>query len=125
MVTKYFGSWSAYDEVQPSWLDYGEYRKPIEDFPSDDEILFASYGGASYEGDAVVIYERNGRLYEVHGGHCSCNGLEDQWSPEETSWGALALRDRTGSYPFLCDHDEEARAAYWALVDGRTAQPLS
>jgi hypothetical protein len=32
-----------------------------------------------------VIYEKDGQLYEVHGGHCSCYGLEGQWSPEETS----------------------------------------
>jgi hypothetical protein len=46
-------------------------------------ILFASYGSANYEGSAWVMYEKDGELYEVNGSHCSCYGLEDQWSPEE------------------------------------------
>lgn len=55
-------------------------------------VLFAAYWPGGYCGTALVIFERNGKLYEVNGYHCSCNGLEYQWSPEETSWGALAMR---------------------------------
>ena len=46
-------------------------------------IIFASYTYEAYEGFAVVIFERGGKLYEVYGSHCSCYGLEDQWEPEE------------------------------------------
>jgi hypothetical protein len=44
-------------------------------------ILYAMYEYEDYEGSALVIFERDGQLYEVHGGHCSCYGLENQWEP--------------------------------------------
>ena len=55
-------------------------------------ILFASYGCANYSGDAWVLFEESGILYEVNGGHCSCYGLEGQWSPDEVS--LLELENR-------------------------------
>ena len=55
-------------------------------------VHIAWYGYGSYCGSSIVIYEKNGKLYEVNGSHCSCNGLEEQWSPEETSWKAIGMR---------------------------------
>jgi len=69
-----------------------------EDFPTDAEILFAAYGQEGYDGAALVVYERDGKLYEVNGSHCSCYGLEDQWQPEETSKAALAIRYLSGNF---------------------------
>ena len=63
--------------------------------PADLEscrILFAAYHNEDYEGYAMVIFSKEGKLYEVNGSHCSCNGLEGQWSPEETSIDALKMR---------------------------------
>lgn len=57
------------------------------------QILFACYKTGNYEGSALVIYEKDGKLYEVHGSHCSCYGLENQWEPEETSFEAIKIRD--------------------------------
>lgn len=57
-----------------------------EDALEHVHVLFAAYACYSYEGSAFVLYEQDGKLYEVHGSHCSCYGLEDQWQPEETSW---------------------------------------
>lgn len=56
-------------------------------------VLLAWYEYESYSGSAMVIFEKDGKLWEVNGGHCSCNGLEGQWEPEETTWEALAMRD--------------------------------
>lgn len=56
-------------------------------------ILFAAYENESYEGYAMVIFSKDGKLYEVNGSHCSCNGLEGQWQPEETSLEALKMRN--------------------------------
>jgi len=56
-------------------------------------ILFAAYENESYEGYAMVIFAKDGKLYEVNGSHCSCHGLEGQWTPEETSLEALKMRD--------------------------------
>lgn len=48
-------------------------------------ILFASYGEDNYSGNAFVLFEKDGKLYEVNGSHCSCYGLEGQFEPEETT----------------------------------------
>jgi len=56
-------------------------------------LRFAAYSTPAYEGYALVVFERDGLLWEVNGSHCSCMGLEGQWQPEETSWGALKTRD--------------------------------
>jgi hypothetical protein len=66
---------------------FEEFRVPQDQ--QDIKILMAWYDQDYYEGDAFVLFERDGKLYEVHGGHCSCYGLEDQWDPEETSVEAL------------------------------------
>jgi len=50
------------------------------------KIIFADYTYEDYSGSSLVIFESvDGELYEVHGSHCSCYGLEDQWEPEQTS----------------------------------------
>ena len=59
-------------------------------------ILFAAYSQEGYEGYALVIFSKDGKLYEVNGSHCSCNGLEGQWEPEETC--LMALKGRKYSY---------------------------
>lgn len=121
MDKKYFGSFSDRRSMAQHFAD-GGWRSGWEvpaDFPTEEQILFASYGGASYEGDAFVLFERDGKLYEVHGSHCSCYGLEGQWEPEETTWAALDLRPRNGYPSPMQDHDEDAARALWALVDSR------
>ena len=49
----------------------------------EEEVLFASYGTQGYEGDAIVLIQRNGKLYTSEGSHCSCRGLEEQWELED------------------------------------------
>jgi hypothetical protein len=64
-------------------------------------ILLASYTYEDYSGDAFVLFEKDGKLFEVNGSHCSCYGLEScgigrdettQWQPEETTKEALIHR---------------------------------
>ena len=59
-------------------------------------ILLAHYDIDGYEGDAFVLFERDGKLYEVNGSHCSCYGLEGQWQPEETSVEEIRFRMEKG-----------------------------
>lgn len=63
-----------------------------DNFPKPEEVLLASYAYECYEGDAFVLFVKNGKLFEVNGSHCSCYGLEGQWQPEETSISALRKR---------------------------------
>lgn len=95
MAEKYFGDWADYEGMRADWFPsyrYGDGDVAPDDFPSPEQIIIASYTYEDYSGSAFVIYEKDGKLYEVHGSHCSCYGLEDQWSPEETSWEAIGMR---------------------------------
>ena len=81
------------------------------------EVLFACYTYENYEGSALVIFRQGGKLYEVNGGHCSCNGLEGQWAPEETTVAALKSRDL--SYYF----NESATRDLRAFLDSLEVAP--
>lgn len=63
------------------------------------DVILASYGTDNYMGDAYVLFrnKNDGKLYENHGSHCSCYGLEDQWGEEETTLESIKLRVTEGS----------------------------
>lgn len=112
---KYNGSFSSRDEViqnfENAWGDVP--RDRAKTYPTERQILYASYDTPPYEGDAFVVFERDGKVYEVCASHCSCRGLEGQWTPEETSWAALAIRK------FYSGHD----SPYWQrLIKRRLAK---
>lgn len=68
----------------------------------DGHIHYAAYRTEAYEGYALVIFTgQDGKLYEVNSSHCSCNGLEGSWLPEETTWEAIGLRLEALSDRFL------------------------
>jgi hypothetical protein len=76
------------------------------------DVLFAAYTYENYSGDAFVLFRKNGALYEVNGGHCSCYGLEQQWEPEETTKEVILKRLNDGAtYGILADRKNEIRAA--------------
>ena len=123
-MKKYFGSFDSYDNTLENFMEYGGYSGTRQGLigivPEPNQVLFASYGGAAWEGDAIVIFRIDGKLYEVRGSHCSCMGLEGQWEPEETTVAALEMRskkDGKNYYYFLSDHTEEAYDAYWRLIE--------
>ncbi len=68
--------------------------------PEPDEVLYAQYDHEAYgcDGSADVLYRNGDTYYYVSGGHCSCYGLEGQWSPEtysrETLLGAFARAEQ-------------------------------
>ena len=102
-MSKYFGEYfGSREDVR---LQFS--AENIADFPTEDEILFAAYDTPPYEGYALVVYARDGVLYEVNGSHCSCNGLEGQWEPEATPRAALAMRQ--------LDYGTEANARFKEL----------
>lgn len=70
----------------------------ISDTTENINILFASYGVGNWSGDAWVLFEQDGRLYEVNGSHCSCCGLENQWEPEEVGLKDIEYRLVKGSF---------------------------
>lgn len=92
-MNRYFNNFTNLDDI----INAFEIKEPWFSKLKEAEILLASYGGRAYEGDALVIFSLDGKLYEVHGGHCSCNGLEGQWDPEETSVQAIAFRFKSST----------------------------
>lgn len=79
------------------WSSKEGLERDFETSLADVNVLFASYSYQDYTGDAFVLFEKDGKLYEVNGGHCSCMGLEGQWEPEETNIQALKHRLYEGS----------------------------
>jgi hypothetical protein len=76
-----FGNWSECSndaELRESLMsDFQVSYNQLEGY----NILAAGYWYENYEGNAwVLVRSRDtGDLMEVHGSHCSCNGLENQW----------------------------------------------
>lgn len=110
---KYFNEWSCVDAIHKDFLDYGDWDKGkrLQDFPTDEEILIASYDRGGYDGDCVVLYRRDGVLYLNSASHCSCYGLEGQWNPDGVVPKQLAMMQNPCRY-----HDDEATGTWDTLV---------
>lgn len=80
-----------------SWLEKKSKMAEAIKRHEENNILFASYGTDNYSGDAFVLFEKDGKLYEVNGSHCSCYGLEGQFEPEETTLEAIEMRLTKGT----------------------------
>jgi hypothetical protein len=84
----FFGIFECVEDV------YREYSiDPIEGI----EFIYADYDYEDYSGSSLVIYMLDNKMYEVNGNHCSCNGLEGTWEPEETSVADLFFRHNVGT----------------------------
>lgn len=87
----------GFEQMVTDFTDFTDYGKePNKDHFDGIEVLLASYEYQDYYGDAFVLYRKDGKLYEVNGSHCSCYGLEGQWSPEETTKESLKHRLESG-----------------------------
>lgn len=90
MKQYFLGNWSDKDGVQQDFdIDASELDNAT--------ILLAWYGYGNYDGEAFVLFERDDKLYEVRGSHCSCYGLEGQWDPEEVTVLELERRVTIGT----------------------------
>lgn len=86
--------WKNKENVMDSFVLSKEER----DVYQDSVIVFAVYDCDEFSGTAFVLFEQDGRLYEVHGGHCSYDGLENQWLPEEVDLNELEHRLIHGTF---------------------------
>lgn len=73
-----------------------DYASMVEQWPgsgaiADEDVVYAEYDYEDYSGNAWCVYRRDGKIFEVHDGHCSCYGL-DTWEPEETTLAAIEMR---------------------------------
>lgn len=99
----------VYDGDFESWADVCRYFE--EDVAEPDEVLLAMYNMDGYEGSADVIYRVGDRYYWVHGGHCSCYGLEGQFDPEEYSADLLIEALRRGRHFYWAEDESAVRDA--------------
>lgn len=77
-------------KAKPVYLDRFTSRNDVfSEFQKEEDkdivICYANYRYEDYDGSAMVIYWRKStkNYYEVYGGHCSCYGLEGQWTGDE------------------------------------------
>jgi hypothetical protein len=61
-------------------------------------IYFAGYNEGDYEGSCVIIFRKDGTLYYNAASHCSCNGFEGNWDPEEATWEDIKRWEKQGGY---------------------------
>lgn len=80
------------------------------------EILYAQYNQEGYEGYATVIYSQDGKLFEVHGSHCSCYGLEGQWSPEDCTYEDVIARAENGQFSNVNCHEIKKVVENWSAT---------
>lgn len=88
----YLGIFECKEDVFREFSALGEMQ--------DCRVLFAWYNYEDYSGEAFVLFERDGKLYEVHGSHCSCYGLEGCWNPDEVSVEALNHYMKKGTFGY-------------------------
>lgn len=83
MKSKYEGDFESRNDVEERTQGY--------DVPAEDDIIFAGYENGGYDGHALIVFWKDGKVYQNDDWHCSCHGLED-WSPEETTLDAVAMQ---------------------------------
>jgi hypothetical protein len=92
----FLNDWNNLEEMKADFWPRHDDSNKLTNELDGVTVLLASYETASYEGYAFVLFERDRKLYEVNGSHCSCYGLEGQWEPEETTVEALRRRMEEG-----------------------------
>lgn len=80
------------------WLEKKTIMNALIPQYKDINILFASYGYQNYSGEAWVLFEKGGELFEVNASHCSCYGLEGQFDPEPVVLEELKNRLEKGTF---------------------------
>lgn len=97
-MSKFLNDWNRKEPLRDMANDFNidiEVLKSIN-------IIVATYTYENYMGDAFVLFEKDGKLYEVNGSHCSCYGLEDQWEPEEVDLEELRNRFTPSKHSRWC-----------------------
>lgn len=82
----------ALDDVARDW------SSDVSESLKGAAVLYHFYTYEDYCGTGYTVYAKDGKLYEAHGSHCSCNGLEGQWDPEETTLAAIEARVTSREY---------------------------
>ena len=81
----------------------------------EPDHVFAVYEQGNYEGSALVLFAKDGKMFSVEGSHCSCYGLEGQWEPHSESKETI-LKQATESSWGLWEANKDAILRFLAEV---------
>lgn len=88
-ITNVYEGFSDFDDVLRQFnitsSDVGKYK-----------VVVAIYNHEGYEGDAYLLLKKGASYAEVHGSHCSCFGLEEQFSLEPITKEAIKHIQKEG-----------------------------
>ncbi len=96
----------VYYDLFESWEDV---QREFDMKEPEPEVLFAAYECENYSGDSLLIFKREGQLFTVHGSHCSCYGLEEQWDPEDSSPEVVRRMVELANSEWAWEHDLKVR----------------
>ena len=89
-----------------------ESRKVVQERLEKLDVLVAYESVGSWGCDSTSFFvfkdKETGKLYEMHGSHCSCYGFEGQYGLEETTVEALKSRVKNARSRNQEDEDEHA-----------------
>ena len=106
----------------------------VEEYKADSNIVndleiligYESVGSWGCDSSSFFLFrDKEGKLYEVHGSHCSCYGFEDQFDLEFTTIEALKFRINesynhsvfsTGGYDYNSNDNVKAVSDYILTV---------
>ena len=91
-MNNYLGDWSCREDVEQ------DFATKLSD---DTRIIVACYVYESYSGEAIVLFERNNKIYYVEGSHCSCYGLEGQFHETEVTTEFLTHKVENGFWAYF------------------------
>jgi hypothetical protein len=74
-VPKYHGSFTCREDIVAIYGDR---------VPPEPDIVYACMSEPDYEESLIVVFARDGRLFEIADSHCSCNG----WDEDGDTWDA-------------------------------------
>ena len=80
-----------------------------EDALKDINIVYYEEYLGDYSGELFIVFEQDGKLYEVNANHCSCNGFGDQWDPEETTYEAILHRLNDPAHAFTQHYNDNIK----------------
>jgi len=97
-------------------LDPGYLKK------NDLITIYAQYNYEDYSGGAFLLFwhKKSNRIFEVNGSHCSCYGLEGQFTLEPTKLRSVVMRESSGRY----NYKDIAKFASIRLLRLKSAQLL-